>query len=50
VIVPTEFKITDIIRGRRPLGDLDQIVREWRRSGGDEGREFLEKVLADNSA
>lgn len=50
VIVPTEFKIIDIIRGRRPISDLDQVVHEWRRSGGDEGREFLEKVLADNSA
>jgi putative aldouronate transport system substrate-binding protein len=49
VIVPTEFKIIDIIRGRRPIGDLAQIVHEWRRSGGDEGREFLEKVLADNA-
>jgi len=48
VIVPTEFKIIDIIRGRRPIGDLAQVVHEWRRSGGDEGREFLEKVLADN--
>jgi putative aldouronate transport system substrate-binding protein len=49
VIVPTEFKVIDIIRGRRPIGDLDQVVHEWRRSGGDEGRRFLEKVLADNS-
>jgi putative aldouronate transport system substrate-binding protein len=48
VIVPTEDKIKDVVRGRRPLSDLDQIVHEWRRSGGDEGREFLEKVLADN--
>jgi len=48
VVVPTEAKVTDIVRGRRPLGDLDQIVHEWRRSGGDEGREFLEQVLADN--
>jgi putative aldouronate transport system substrate-binding protein len=50
VSVPTESKINDIIRGRRPLGDLGQIVHEWRRSGGDEGREFLEQVLADNAA
>lgn len=49
VVVPTEFKIIDIIRGRRPVSDLDQVVHEWRRSGGDEGREFLEKVLADSS-
>jgi putative aldouronate transport system substrate-binding protein len=48
VITPTEDKINDIVRGRRPLGDLEQIVNEWRRSGGDEGRKFYEKVLADS--
>jgi putative aldouronate transport system substrate-binding protein len=49
VITPTDDKINDIVRGRRPLGDLDQIVNEWRRSGGDEGRKFYEKVLADSA-
>ena len=48
VLVPTEDKINDIVRGRRPLGDLAQVVREWRTAGGDEGREFLEKTLAAN--
>jgi putative aldouronate transport system substrate-binding protein len=48
VLVPTEDKLNDIVRGRRPLGDLAQIVHEWRVSGGDEGRAFFEKVLADN--
>lgn len=48
VIIPTEDKINDIVRGRRPLADLDQIVREWRSSGADEGRAFFEKVLSDN--
>jgi putative aldouronate transport system substrate-binding protein len=48
VLVPTEDKILDILRGRRPISDLDQIVKEWRSSGGDEGRAFLEKALADN--
>jgi putative aldouronate transport system substrate-binding protein len=48
ILVNTEDKITDILRGRRPLGDLDAIVNEWRNTGGDEGRAFLEKTLADN--
>jgi putative aldouronate transport system substrate-binding protein len=47
-IVITEDRLSDILRGRRPLGDLDQIVKDWRRTGGDEGRAFFEKVLADN--
>jgi putative aldouronate transport system substrate-binding protein len=48
VLVPTEDKIQDILRGRRPIGDLDQVVKEFRGGGGDEGRTFLEKALADN--
>lgn len=45
---PTEEKITDIIRGRRPLSDLDGIVKEWRSTGGDEGRDLMAKALSDN--
>jgi putative aldouronate transport system substrate-binding protein len=48
VIVTTEDKIADVQRGRRPPSDLSTIVKEWRSTGGDEGREFLEKTLADN--
>jgi putative aldouronate transport system substrate-binding protein len=48
VTQPTEDKILDILRGRRPVGDIDAVVREWRSAGGDEGRAFLEKALADN--
>ena len=48
VIQPTEDKILDVVRNRRPISDLDQIVKEWRSSGGDEGRAFLEKALSDN--
>jgi putative aldouronate transport system substrate-binding protein len=47
-IVTTEDKLNDVIRGRRPVSDLDQIVKEWRGAGGDEGRAFFEKALADN--
>ncbi len=47
-IISMEDKLNDILRGRRPIADLDTIVREWRNSGGDEGRAFLEKTLAKN--
>ncbi|MFC7645053.1 extracellular solute-binding protein [Streptosporangium lutulentum] len=46
--IPTEDKFTDIMRGRRPVSDLKQIVSEWRRDGGDEARDFYMKVLRDN--
>jgi putative aldouronate transport system substrate-binding protein len=48
LLVNTEDKINDVVRGRRPIADLDQIVKEWRLAGGDEGRAFFEKALADN--
>jgi len=48
VLVPTEDRINDVLRGRRPIGDLQHIVDEWRATGGDEGRAFLEKTLANN--
>jgi putative aldouronate transport system substrate-binding protein len=44
----TEDKMNDIIRGRRPTSDLATVVKEWRQTGGDEGRAFFEKALADN--
>ena len=48
IIITTEDKLNDVVRGRRPLGDIEQIVKEWRSTGGDEGRAFFEKALADN--
>ena len=45
---PTEDKMVDIIRGRRPVSDLDQVVSEWRSGGGEEGRTFFAKALSDN--
>jgi putative aldouronate transport system substrate-binding protein len=47
-LIATEDKIKDVIRGRRPSSDLKQIIAEWRRTGGDETREFLEKTLAES--
>jgi putative aldouronate transport system substrate-binding protein len=48
IISPTEDKIEDILRGRRPIGDLDQVTKEFLSTGGEEGRAFFEKALADN--
>ncbi|MFC7532573.1 extracellular solute-binding protein [Actinoplanes sp. GCM10030250] len=45
---PTDDKITDIQRGRRPLSDLPKVVDEWKAGGGDAARDFYAKVLADN--
>jgi putative aldouronate transport system substrate-binding protein len=47
-ILTSEDKLNDILRNRRPLGDLDQLVKEWRTNGGDDARAFLEKTLTDN--
>ncbi|SBT42599.1 extracellular solute-binding protein [Micromonospora auratinigra] len=43
--VPTEDKFTDVLRGRRPLGDVDAIVAEWKTNGGEEARRLLAKSL-----
>jgi putative aldouronate transport system substrate-binding protein len=38
--------MTAIITGRQPLSDWDQLVKEWRRGGGDEVRVDYEKAYA----
>ncbi|GIF01035.1 extracellular solute-binding protein [Paractinoplanes rishiriensis] len=45
--VPTEEKFTDVLRGRRPLTDVDAIVTEWKANGGDEARALLAKALTE---
>ncbi|MFC4072154.1 sugar ABC transporter substrate-binding protein [Actinoplanes subglobosus] len=45
---PTEDKITDILKGRTPVSEFDKVVSDWRAAGGDAGRDFYAKVLADN--
>jgi putative aldouronate transport system substrate-binding protein len=38
----------DIVVGRRPFADYDQIVTEWRNTGGDQSRkEYLEAFAAN---
>jgi putative aldouronate transport system substrate-binding protein len=46
---PVNDKVDDIIFGRRPVSDLEQIRKEWRASGGDVGRAFYEKIVKDNN-
>lgn len=46
-LVPSDDQINDILRGRRPMSELDAVVKEWRANGGDEAREMLGKALAD---
>jgi putative aldouronate transport system substrate-binding protein len=38
--------IDDIVFARRPLSDVDQIVNDWRRQGGDKMRSEYEQLLA----
>jgi putative aldouronate transport system substrate-binding protein len=38
--------ITDIVVGRRPLGDYDQLVKDWLGGGGEQIRTELQDALA----
>ena len=38
--------LTEIISGQRPLGDYDQLVREWQDGGGNQIRSELQQAMA----
>ena len=39
--------MTDIIAGRRPLVDFDDLVKDWAANGGDQIRtEFQQAIVA----
>ena len=38
--------ITDIIASRRPLGDYDQIKKDWQDNGGEQIRKELADAMA----
>jgi putative aldouronate transport system substrate-binding protein len=40
--------LIDIVAGRRPLADLDQLVKDWRSGGGDTIRGELEQAYASS--
>jgi putative aldouronate transport system substrate-binding protein len=39
---------TDVIAGRRPIADYDQIVKDWQTAGGEQMRKELQDALAAN--
>jgi putative aldouronate transport system substrate-binding protein len=45
IATPTDDKVQDILRGKRPVSDLKQVVQEWRDGGGEEGRTFYTNVM-----
>jgi putative aldouronate transport system substrate-binding protein len=38
--------ITDVLAGRRPLGDFDQLVKDWQNNGGSQMRTELQQAIA----
>jgi len=38
--------VTDVVTGRRPLGDFDQIVKDWLANGGEQIRAEYQKSMA----
>jgi hypothetical protein len=37
---------SDVLPGRRPLSDFDQIIKDWQNTGGNQIRTDLQQVLA----
>jgi len=37
-----------IVAGTSPLGDLDQVITDWRKNGGDQMRTEYERAYASN--
>jgi putative aldouronate transport system substrate-binding protein len=42
--------ITDIVVGRRPMGDYDQLVKEWQSGGGEQIRSEYTESIAQSAA
>ena len=41
--------VSDIVQGRRPIGDLDQVIADWRSKGGDKIRAEFQDALASST-
>jgi putative aldouronate transport system substrate-binding protein len=39
----------DLVTGRRPMTDYDQVVKDWRAGGGDQIRTELQQALANTA-
>jgi putative aldouronate transport system substrate-binding protein len=42
--------ITDIIAGRRPISDYDQMIKDWQANGGEQIRKELQDAMAAQPA
>jgi len=40
--------MTDIVAGRRPLAEFDQMVKDWQAGGGDQIRKELLDALSSS--
>jgi putative aldouronate transport system substrate-binding protein len=38
--------ITDLLAGRRPMSDFDQVVKDWQANGGNAIRTELQQTIA----
>ncbi|SEU38381.1 extracellular solute-binding protein [Nonomuraea wenchangensis] len=48
LVTPTEDKMQEIFRGKRPISEWPKILKEWQDQGGNEAREFYMKVAREN--
>jgi len=42
--------VSDIIQGRRPIGDLDGLVGDWKNKVGDKMRGEFQDAIAASKA
>jgi putative aldouronate transport system substrate-binding protein len=38
--------VSDIVQGRRPIGDLDSLISDWRQKAGDKMRSEFQDAIA----
>lgn len=48
LVTPTEDKMQEIFRGKRPVSEWPKILKDWQEQGGNEAREFYMKVAREN--
>ena len=41
--------VTDIVAGRKQIGEWDQAVKDWQSAGGDQMRKELQEAMAANA-
>jgi putative aldouronate transport system substrate-binding protein len=41
--------LTDVLAGRRPLGDFDQLVKDWQTGGGEQIRQEYQRAISQSA-